>query len=61
VPQPSHPGDKFNPAQYGYLSGKAAGGSGFIKVTTIDQMASVEFIKFDGSVGDSYQRSVVTS
>ena len=61
VPQPSHPGDKFNPAQYGYLSGKAAGGSGFIKVTTIDQMASVEFIKFDGSLGDSYQRSVVTS
>ena len=35
LPQPSHPGDKVNSAiEYGYVSGKVVGGSGFLKVTT---------------------------
>lgn len=58
VPQPSHPGDKVNPAQYGYLSGKAVGGSGFLRVTTAGASAKVEFVKFDGSIADSYEKIV---
>ena len=56
VPQPSHPGDKFDVKQYGYLSGKGVGGSGFLKVRTDSNIAYVDFIKFDGSVGDSYTK-----
>jgi len=56
VPQPSHPGDKLNVSQYGYNSGKGVGGSGFIKVRTSGKTAYVDFIKFDGSVGDSYSK-----
>ena len=56
VPQPSHPGEKIDVNQYGYLSGKGVGGSGFIKVTTSNTEAKVDFIKFDGTVGDSYIR-----
>jgi len=56
VPQPSHPGEKIDVNQYGYLSGKGVGGSGFIKVTTSNSEAKVDFIKFDGTVGDSYVR-----
>lgn len=56
VPQPSHPGDKFDVKQYGYLSGKGVGGSGFLKVRTDANIAYVDFIKFDGSVGDSYTK-----
>ena len=59
VPQPSHPGDKINVNQYGYLSGKGVGGSGFLKVTTTGNDAKVEFILFDGKIADSYTRSVV--
>jgi len=55
LPQPSHPGDKVDPTQYGYLSGKTVGGSGFLKVTTSGATASVDFVKFDGSIADSYQ------
>ena len=58
VPQPSHPGNKLNVAQYGYLSGKGVGGSGFLKVRTEGRTAYVDFIKFDGSIGDSYSKSV---
>lgn len=58
VPQPSHPGDKVDPKQYGYLSGKAVGGSGFLKVTTQGATAKVEFVKFDGTIGDSYEKIV---
>jgi len=57
VPQPSHPGEKLDVKQYGYLSGKAVGGSGFLKVQTSGKVATVDFIKFDGSVGDSYTRT----
>ena len=57
LPQPSHPGDKLDVKQYGYLSGKGVGGSGFLKVTTVDKEAKVDFIKWDGSVADSYTRS----
>ena len=52
------PGDKVNPAQYGYLSGKAVGGSGFLRVTTAGASVKVEFVKFDGSIADSYEKIV---
>jgi hypothetical protein len=58
VPQPSHPGDKLNVSQYGYNSGKGVGGSGFIKVSTSGKTAFVDFVKFDGSIGDSYTKVV---
>ena len=58
VPQPSHPGDKVDPNQYGYLAGKAIGGSGFIKVQTGSAGAQVDFIKHDGSVADSYTTGI---
>jgi hypothetical protein len=57
VPQPSHPGDKINVSQYGYISGKGVGGSGFLKVSTSGNTAQVDFILFDGKVADSYTRS----
>ena len=59
VPQPSHPGDKVDPTQYGYSSGKTVGGSGFLKVTTSGATAKVEFVKFDGSIADSYEKTVL--
>jgi hypothetical protein len=58
LPQPSHPGDKLDVKQYGYLSGKGVGGSGFLKVTTEGPIAKVDFVKFDGSIGDSYTKSM---
>lgn len=58
LPQPSHPGDKLSASQYGYLSGKAVGGSGFLRVTTSGATAKVEFVKFDGSIADSYEKVV---
>ena len=58
VPQPSHPGDKVDPTQYGYLAGKTVGGSGFLRVTTQGATAKVEFVKFDGSIADSYEKLV---
>jgi len=57
VPQPSHPGDKINVNQYGYISGKGVGGSGFLKVTTSGSQAKVDFILFDGKLADSYTRT----
>ena len=56
LPQPSHPGEKLDVKQYGYISGKGVGGSGFLKVSTDGQIAKVDFIKFDGTLGDSYTR-----
>jgi len=56
VPQPSHPGDKINVNQYGYISGKGVGGSGFLKVSTSGNTVQVDFILFDGKVADSYTR-----
>ena len=58
LPQPSHPGDKLDVKQYGYLSGKGVGGSGFLKVRTEAKTIFVEFVKFDGSLGDSYTKVV---
>ncbi len=55
VPQPSHPGDRVDPKAYGYLSGKAIGGSGFLRVATQGASIKVEFVKFDGSIADSYE------
>ena len=59
LPQPSHPGEKLDITQYGYLSGKAIGGSGYLKVTTEGKAVTVEFIKFDGTNGDTYTRTAV--
>ena len=56
LPQPSHPGDKINVNQYGYISGKGVGGSGFLKVSTSGNTATVDFILHDGKVADSYSR-----
>ena len=58
LPQPSHPGEKLDVTQYGYLSGKGVGGSGFLKVRTENKTIYVDFVKFDGSIGDSYQKVV---
>jgi hypothetical protein len=44
--------------QYGYISGKGVGGSGFLKVSTTENIAQVDFILFDGKVADSYTRTV---
>jgi hypothetical protein len=41
---------------YGYTSGKVLGGSGFLKVTTSDSEVKVDFVKYDGSIVDSYVR-----
>ena len=58
LPQPSHPGDKVNSAiEYGYVSGKVVGGSGFLKVTTSSNAIKVDFVKHDGSILDSYVKS----
>lgn len=58
VPQPSHAGDKVNSnIEYGYLSGKVVGGSGFMKVSTNQSGIKVDFVKFDGTIGDSYSLS----
>ena len=55
LPQPSHPGEKINSAiEYGYKSGKTVGGSGFLKITTNSNSIKVDFIKYDGTVADSY-------
>ena len=53
----SHPGNKINVNQYGYTSGKGVGGSGFLKVSTSGNQAKVDFILYDGQVGDSYIRT----
>ena len=59
LPQPSHPGDKVNSAiEYGYVSGKVIGGSGFLKVTTNSSGIKVDFIKHDGTLLDSYVKSI---
>ena len=57
LPQPSHPGNKVNVNQYGYTSGKGVGGSGFLKVSTSDDQAKVDFILFDGQLADTYIRT----
>lgn len=59
LPQPSHPGEKLDVTQYGYLSGKAVGGSGYLRVTTEGKAVTVDFIKFDGAIGDSYIRTAL--
>ena len=57
VPQPSHPGNKINVNQYVYTSGKGVGGFGFLKVSTSGNQAKVDFILYDGQVGDTYIRT----
>jgi len=58
LPQPSHPGEKLDLSQYGYISGKGVGGSGYLKVTTSGKTAQVDFITFEGKTADTYSRSV---
>lgn len=55
LPQPSHPGDGTNSAiEYGYGAGKVIGGSGYLRVKTDSDKIQVDFVKFDGSIADSY-------
>lgn len=56
LPQPSHPGEKLDVAQYGYISGKGVGGSGFLKVSTSGANVHVDFITHEGRVADSYDK-----
>lgn len=58
LPQPSHPGEKLDLAQYGYIAGKGVGGSGYLKVSTSGANAHVDFITFEGKIADSYDRLV---
>lgn len=58
LPQPSHPGEKIDVKQYGYISGKGVGGSGFLKVSTSGATVQVDFITFDGKIADTYTRMV---
>ena len=60
LPQPSHPGNAVNSStQYGYKSGKLIGGSGFLKVATTPNEVIVQFIKYDGTVADTYSRTAI--
>lgn len=55
LPQPSHPGNKFDNAQkYGYLNGEILGGSGYLRVTTIESAIVVDFVRFDSEIVTSY-------
>jgi 3',5'-cyclic AMP phosphodiesterase CpdA len=56
VPQPSHPGDSINVAsKYGYISGEILGGSGYMRVKITSTVATIDFVKADGSVASSYE------
>lgn len=58
LPQPSHPGTKISSAsEYGYEGGKVIGGSGFLKVTTSANSVKIDFIKYDGTLMDSYTKN----
>jgi len=55
LPQPSHPGDGTNSAvQYGYGGSKVIGGSGYLRVKTAPGKVQVDFVKYDGTIADSY-------
>ena len=55
LPQPSHPGDGTNSAvEYGYGAGKVVGGSGYLRVKTTASQVLVDFVKYDGTIADSY-------
>lgn len=57
VPQPSHPGETPNTVgDYGYKNGTILGGSGYLKVSFVNAVISVEFIKADGTVADNYTK-----
>ncbi len=56
LPQPSHPGNGTNSAiDYGYGAGKVIGGSGYLRVKTDSEKAQVDFVKYDGTIADSYR------
>ena len=55
LPQPSHPGDATNSAvAYGYGAGKVVGGSGYLQLRANSESVRVDFVKYDGSIPDSY-------
>ncbi len=55
LPQPSHAGDGTNSAvEYGYGAGKVVGGSGYIRVKADSSRAIVDFVKYDGTIADTY-------
>ena len=55
LPQPSHPGDGTKSAvQYGYGESKVIGGSGYLRVKTAPGKIQVNFVKYDGTIADSY-------
>jgi hypothetical protein len=55
LPQPSHPGNATNSAiNYGYAEGKVIGGSGYLRVKTTPTSVQVDFVKYDGTLADSY-------
>lgn len=55
LPQPSHPGDATNSAvAYGYGAGKVVGGSGYLQLRANSESVRVDFVKYDGSIADSY-------
>jgi len=55
LPQPSHPGDGTKSAvQYGYGESKVIGGSGYLRVKTAPGKIQVDFVKYDGTIADSY-------
>ena len=55
LPQPSHPGEATNSAiPYGYSGGKIVGGSGYLRVKTDPTGIVVDFVKYDGSIADTY-------
>ena len=57
LPQPSHPGTKLDLSQYGYISGKGVGGSGFLRVETTGSTVKIDFVSFDGNIMDTYSRN----
>lgn len=53
LPQPSHPGNNYNP--YTYTQGKIIGGSGFLKVTVSLFTTTVDFLSPEGNLNYAYQ------
>ena len=55
LPQPSHPGETPNTvSDYGYKSGKILGGSGYLRINVDQSEFTVEFVKANGTIADSY-------
>lgn len=58
IPQPSHEGTSLNSknvADYGYSGAETIGGSGYMRVSVTPSVATVEFVRYDGTVAASYE------